>query len=158
SFVAVEESIRTEGGKPVRIETPVEMPAGVSYEGIYGGDERKDIAMLNAPRAMGGFFGHGAVNQAAPMPTAPPPPSQARSYDEARQERDQRLASAALSSQLEKESGYRADSRKIDPALASVTSGKVQVKIALSDSSADALAKLKDAGFVLKQTSGRFVT
>ena len=33
SFVAVEESVVTEGGKPRRIEVPVEMPHGMSYEG-----------------------------------------------------------------------------------------------------------------------------
>ena len=36
SFVAVEESVVTEGGKPRRIEVPVEMPHGMSYEGVFG--------------------------------------------------------------------------------------------------------------------------
>ncbi len=40
SFVAVEEKIVTQGGKPVKITVPVEMPQGVSYEGIFG--ERDD--------------------------------------------------------------------------------------------------------------------
>ncbi len=158
SFVAVEESIRTEGGQPVRIETPVEMPAGVSYEGIYG-NERKDIVAFAAPRAVGGIFGHGAVNQVAPVPMAPPPSSRTKSYEGDRLERDrtQQLASAASVSEVEKASGYRAELRKIDPSLASVSSGKVQVKIALSDSSPEALARLKEAGFMLKQVSARFV-
>ncbi len=39
SFVAVEEMTVTEGGQPIRIDVPVEMPEGVSYEGIFG---RKD--------------------------------------------------------------------------------------------------------------------
>jgi Ca-activated chloride channel family protein len=38
SFVAVEEPIRTEGGRPMRVDV-LEMPAGVSYEGIYGNGE-----------------------------------------------------------------------------------------------------------------------
>lgn len=36
SFVAVEERVVTQDGKPVRVEVPVEMPAGVSYDGIFG--------------------------------------------------------------------------------------------------------------------------
>jgi Ca-activated chloride channel homolog len=36
SFVAVEERIVTDGGQPRRIEVPVELPEGVSREGIFG--------------------------------------------------------------------------------------------------------------------------
>jgi Ca-activated chloride channel family protein len=36
SFVAVEELHVTVGGKPVTVAVPVEIPAGVSYEGIFG--------------------------------------------------------------------------------------------------------------------------
>ena len=40
SFVAVEELIITEGGQPRRIEVPVELPEGVSYEGVFGRDDQ----------------------------------------------------------------------------------------------------------------------
>ena len=36
SFVAVEETVVTDGGKPRRVDVPVEMPEGVSYEGVFG--------------------------------------------------------------------------------------------------------------------------
>ncbi|TET36812.1 MAG: VWA domain-containing protein [Planctomycetota bacterium] len=36
SFVAVEETIITEGGKPRKVTVPVEMPDGVSREGVFG--------------------------------------------------------------------------------------------------------------------------
>ncbi len=36
SFVAVEEMIITDGGKPRRVEVPVEMPEGVSHAGVFG--------------------------------------------------------------------------------------------------------------------------
>lgn len=36
SFVAVEETIVTIGGKPTRVTVPVEMPDGVSREGVFG--------------------------------------------------------------------------------------------------------------------------
>ncbi len=38
SFVAVEETVVTVAGKPVRIAVPVEMPDGVSREGVFGTD------------------------------------------------------------------------------------------------------------------------
>jgi Ca-activated chloride channel family protein len=48
SFVAVEERIVTTGGSPQRVEVPVEMPEGVTYEGVFGNE--KD-AMLYSPNA-----------------------------------------------------------------------------------------------------------
>jgi Ca-activated chloride channel family protein len=36
SFVAVEEMTITDGGEPRRIEVPVDMPDGVSYDGVFG--------------------------------------------------------------------------------------------------------------------------
>ena len=38
SFVAVEERVVNIGGKQRTIDVPVEMPEGVSYEGIFGGE------------------------------------------------------------------------------------------------------------------------
>ncbi len=43
SFVAVEEMTVTEGGQPRRVDVPIEMPEGVSYEGIFGDDAKKVI-------------------------------------------------------------------------------------------------------------------
>jgi Ca-activated chloride channel family protein len=48
SFVAVEEMTITDGGQPRRVDVPVEMPEGVSYEGIFGADE---TVSANAPAA-----------------------------------------------------------------------------------------------------------
>jgi hypothetical protein len=42
SFVAVEEMIVTDGGEPRRVEVPVEMPEGVSHEGVFGKDKEVD--------------------------------------------------------------------------------------------------------------------
>ncbi|MCI0661088.1 MAG: hypothetical protein L0220_08440, partial [Acidobacteria bacterium] len=41
SFVAVEEMTVTDGGEPRRIDVPVEMPEGVSYEGVFGNKDEK---------------------------------------------------------------------------------------------------------------------
>ena len=42
SFVAVEEKARRKGGKLETIHVPAEIPEGVSYEGIFGGEAQAD--------------------------------------------------------------------------------------------------------------------
>jgi Ca-activated chloride channel family protein len=39
SFVAVSEEVRNVDGKLVRVDVPIPMPEGVSYEGVFGADE-----------------------------------------------------------------------------------------------------------------------
>jgi Ca-activated chloride channel family protein len=51
SLVAVEEMVVTEGGQPRRVEVPVEMPEGVSYEGIFGDVALAGAAVKVAPMA-----------------------------------------------------------------------------------------------------------
>ncbi|UCD28155.1 MAG: hypothetical protein JSV03_13835, partial [Planctomycetota bacterium] len=43
SFVAVEKMRVTIGGKPRLVAVPIEMPDGVSYEGVFGGDSDGDV-------------------------------------------------------------------------------------------------------------------
>jgi hypothetical protein len=51
AFVAVEErTVTTEGGQPRRIEVPVEMPTGVSHEGVFGSGN--EVAAAAHPQAM----------------------------------------------------------------------------------------------------------
>ena len=148
SFVAVEESIRTEGGRPMRVEVPVEMPAGVSYEGIYGNERREFARQMSAPlSAYSGAVGLARAN----APVAPPP---ARVTDEI--DRRAKLSSAGVRDSEAQSGGFVADNRKIDPILLASVSGvgstnvprKIKVKIWLSDTTADGLAKLKEAGFL----------
>ncbi len=73
SFVAVEEMIVTDGGIPRRIDVPIEMPEGVSREGIFGKDEKEQLMV--APRQAVTFSG-GISNTptvAAKMASAPSP-------------------------------------------------------------------------------------
>ena len=51
SFVAVEETIVTDNGKPRRVDVPVEMPDGVSYEGVFGREAEANVTQV-ASRAM----------------------------------------------------------------------------------------------------------
>jgi Ca-activated chloride channel family protein len=63
SFVAVEEMTFTDGGEPRRVEVPVEMPEGVSHDGVFGKEENKAASM---------FFVAEYGRQVA-QPNAPPP-------------------------------------------------------------------------------------
>ena len=53
SFVAVEDKIVTKDGKPQRVEVPVEMPEGVSHEGVFG--EQKEYGTMQAGAIGGGM-------------------------------------------------------------------------------------------------------
>src|SRR5947207_15936776 len=59
SFVAVEDRVVTKDGKPQRVEVPVEMPEGGSYEGVVGGEAKQvnrltQFSQLNVARGMVG--------------------------------------------------------------------------------------------------------
>jgi Ca-activated chloride channel family protein len=85
SFVAVEDKIVTKNGAPQRVEVPVEMPEGVSHEGVFGDQKQYDMyATANggvAGRISSGI-GAGIVSrslsvyamkaQAVPAPAPPP--------------------------------------------------------------------------------------
>jgi len=157
SFVAVEEKTVTEGGQPRHIEVPVEMPEGVSYEGVFGradkqAESRATPRQFSAPTAspyahrapVGGSLAARLsapevdVSSAADTVAAPPPQSPAK------------LAPPPV---------------KLDPALASLAArvksgqppspedarflrdGKVAIRVWLNDVSAAALASLKALGF-----------
>jgi Ca-activated chloride channel family protein len=67
SFVAVEEMTVTVGGEPTTITVPVEMPDGMSYEGVFG--DRLDLLGLTAGWRGGGRFA-GRARMAAPAAPA----------------------------------------------------------------------------------------
>ncbi|HWT01891.1 MAG TPA: VIT domain-containing protein [Pyrinomonadaceae bacterium] len=70
SFVAVEEMVVTEGGVPRRIEVPVEMPEGMSYEGVFGADKNAPSGTMTFALARtlrtggGGGFSRGTADRA----------------------------------------------------------------------------------------------
>jgi Ca-activated chloride channel homolog len=92
SFVAVEETIVTDGGQPRRIDVPVEMPEGMSRDGVFGqeNDEKSNDtpfkrlelkAKLSRPpkgpyKSAGGgsmVIPPQSVADLAPLPYPPPP-------------------------------------------------------------------------------------
>jgi Ca-activated chloride channel homolog len=59
SFVAVEDRIVTKDGKPQRVEVPAEMPEGVSYEGVFGGEAKQfdRLTQFSQLRVVNGMVG-----------------------------------------------------------------------------------------------------
>lgn len=145
SFVAVEEQTVTRGGQPMRIEVPVEMPSGVSHEGVFGERDslRKSVAYNRAASpaflpqtAAGGYIGRtrqAVAESVAPVPPPPPParPDASPKKSSDNEMKDERLAHA-----------------KLDPAL-HAKSGAVRVKVWLADASPAVLAQLKAAGLTV---------
>ena len=148
SFVAVEEKTVTEGGQPRRVEVPVEMPEGMSYEGVFG-SESNSIRAMAAPMgyrrmAMGGVVGGvPAQSMAMDVAAAPPPPQLAVRVDP-------RIAAVI---QRAKHGGRPG----VDEAQF-VFGGDAYVRITLSDLSPAALEGLRKAGFVTVRQSGNRIT
>jgi Ca-activated chloride channel family protein len=61
SFVAVEEMVVTDGGVPRRIDVPVELPEGVSREGVLGEEEKNQRTA--SPTAVGYGMGRGVAGK-----------------------------------------------------------------------------------------------
>ena len=101
SFVAVEEQVVTKDGKPQRVEVPVEMPEGVSYEGVFGNDEaerlhrhvvdsrRKSMSSRAGPWLLDSRGGIAAaiVSRARAFRAPPPPPGSMPVRDGVKQKR-----------------------------------------------------------------------
>jgi Ca-activated chloride channel family protein len=152
SFVAVEEMVTTDGGQPRRIDVPVEMPDGVSYEGVFGGRET-DYRALNAPasiaprqglmrefsmakRHYSGVFGEPPADtsvNAEPIKLHP--------------------AIAALVDRLKQKKAATAEEAKF------VRNGRAEVQVWLSDTTPTILDEIKKLGFeiVLQPKTGKLI-
>ncbi|HEY7095468.1 MAG TPA: VIT and VWA domain-containing protein [Terriglobales bacterium] len=85
SFIAVEEKVVNTNGTLQRVEVPVEMPEGVSYEGVFG-EEPRSLAMMNQVNVVGGISSgvaggvgsgnfNGSLSKSLRVVPAPPPPA-----------------------------------------------------------------------------------
>lgn len=145
SFVAVEERIVNVGGKQRTVQVPVEMPAGVSYEGIFGGaGSEADISLganlsqsTASPRRMaaqmgqgaggyGGYGGSGGQGFAKEKDQAPE-----QKPETASQKRERLYIS------------------KVEKALRQSPDETVEVRVVVSSLGAKELAALAKAGFKL---------
>jgi len=178
SFVAVEEKIVTEGGQPKKVAVPVEMPEGVSYEGVF--DSMKLAAVY------GGFATNAAAGLAPPAaPVAGMVPRQTGSTSvagvafkagrldlEASGKEEAVLDEAKLRGKTPAERRKTLIEAHLDPALRGIAkkldkggnyyvprrvlvrNRKVLVSIRLVDDSVPKLAQLKRLGFEQTAASG----
>jgi Ca-activated chloride channel family protein len=157
SFVAVEDRVVTDAkGEPRRMEVPVEMPEGVSYEGVYGKDSERKIAYA-APktgRSIGGFIGGMRSEQMAiAPPPAPPAQNQPQPEKPAKQNATRPDGSgpgdAAANAQ-----------RKIHPSLLAARPGQVvKVQVWLTAVNAEVTKRLMAAGLkIAPGSSGTMLT
>ncbi|NUM54409.1 MAG: VWA domain-containing protein [Candidatus Hydrogenedentes bacterium] len=175
SFVAVEEKVVTEGGKPKTVEVPVEMPDGVSYEGIFG-KEREQLAAL-------GYAGVAFNGVASTAPAAPAPilrqrlesASRAMKAADAISGEARPAEAAAAPTPVMTEEAKAAASPKLDSKLVGlagklvngnysqgnvkVLNGVIKVNVYLSDMSDAAIKAVKDAGgkVVAERRSGKML-
>ncbi|UCG34351.1 MAG: hypothetical protein JSU68_06870, partial [Phycisphaerales bacterium] len=159
SFVAVEERIITEGGKPVTVTVPVEMPQGVSYEGVFGTPgECKSFVGKRGSGVMGQVCAE-AVSTPHLRKPAPPPPSANRSMSDAldwrkdEEGRGLRRDSGKLTGGLAGLSGRVDKDGDYEKERVLVRDGRVEIAVHLSDASEANLAKLTKLGFKLLHES-----
>lgn len=179
SFVAVEEMIVTDGGKPRRIEVPVEMPEGVSHEGVFGDSRgrvgnRGGVAYMtpgiaaptpvrtreavreksrSADAAGRGVAGGGSIGIGAGSGTSsrpqPPPQQTPVTADQARRTKLHPSLLGVIE-RLEK---------KLPVEAAFVRDGKAEVQIYLTGKTPDALKALRALGLevVVDQPNSKLV-
>ena len=137
SFVAVEEMTVQEGGQPRRIDVPVEMPEGVSYEGIFG--EREEG--LVRPAAMPAAFNTGVVGGIlTPGTIAIAPPAVEMLAGSHRSDLSSKLHPSVARLVAALKRGAR-------PQAGFIRAGRVELQIWLRDTSPPELERLKALGF-----------
>jgi len=149
SFVAVEERVVTKDGQPVRVEVPVEMPEGVSYEGVFGeqfwtragASGGVGTAMFSLRKSVNVVGG--AVSQTVEVQAMSSPPPPAVPTERARLES---RVDAALLRVFDcwKKSGS---------GCAALQAGMVQLRIFLKNDSTSVVDQIKALGF--EQTSAK---
>lgn len=159
SFVAVEDKVVNVGGKQQTVQVPVEMPAGVSYDGIFGSEKSnaKFVNYSTGNNPAGGFGGGGggfggAPGSIAASPSLPPPSGLYRGRagkgkvaDTKADRNGQAIMSAAERRQFNIQS-------KLSEKLQKLTSGKVEVQFWLKDLKPETLSKLAGMGVKVDAT------
>jgi Ca-activated chloride channel homolog len=179
SFVAVEDRIVTKDGKPQRIEVPVEMPEGVSHQGVFGEQREYDTMYASSNSVVGGMgrgvsggIMGGVISKSMPVPSAapklaapgPPPPPPAQPGDAKKERGDGKEAPSPVPPSRERQ----VMESKFQPAVLAVLdcvrkngspgttcghvqSGKIAIEVWLKDDSPAVRSQLKALGFELKK-------
>jgi Ca-activated chloride channel homolog len=144
SFVAVEDGVVNQGGSGRTVAVPVEMPDGVSYEGVFG------TAGSDEERAVGGrLFARSpaaAVRSLAAMSDRFETTAEKRDIDEA-------PAPSRLAPELQAlVDGVPPGGRPVR-----VDAGRVTVKVVVRNTRAATLRRLEAAGLRVRQVARRWV-
>ncbi len=159
SFVAVEEMTFTDGGQPCRVDVPVELPEGMSREGLTGKKDEAPferlelVAKLQRPPKVAydtQLFGARAGAVAFDAPMAPPPPMPPGKPAPTPAEIKQIKVSAGVLNS--------AVVRKVEPtyppiAKAAKAGGAVQVQITISEEGKVTEAKVLNGHPLLRQAA-----
>jgi Ca-activated chloride channel family protein len=159
SFVAVEEMTVTEGGQPRTVQVPVEMPEGVSYQGVFGDKDEETKGKLYAPASpsVGGGIGGGryarkATNGAAgyvPQSRA----SETAAVDAVRQQpmsaEDRKRADMAAKLHPTLMAAVQCLQGNLKKPCGTAPGSKLSLQVWLSEKSPAVLAQLKALGFEL---------
>jgi Ca-activated chloride channel family protein len=175
SFVAVEDKVVTKNGQPELVQVPVEMPEGVSHEGVFG--DQSQYQMAQTVGVIGGVAdgtGAGFVTRslpayamkAAPMQAPAPPPSspmlvpapvatpkgksstQGDHLTDAPKDPERRMIESKLQPALLKTLDCFRKSADGGVSCHDVHAGKIEIMVLLTEnSSANARAALQALGF-----------
>ncbi|NQT14916.1 MAG: hypothetical protein HQ582_19330, partial [Planctomycetes bacterium] len=164
SFVAVEHVRITEGGQARTVTVPVEMPEGVSHEGVFGtrGQTVNQAFFYGMPslgKSAGGMGGGAAagmrLGRAVRRAVAPQP--MLNKSPTTRREAVDRMAAALAESPesklapelkgLAEEVAEKGADGNLTVGKIEVKAGRVEIRVRLGALSDDALAKLKALGF-----------
>jgi Ca-activated chloride channel family protein len=164
SFVAVEEMRVTVGGEPTTIQVPVEMPRGVSYEGVFGVQGRlgqagsgRSLFLLNASPATatpsdatiraGVALQSGGRKDAVQRGLAPRERGQGEAIATEAEEPVEAKLAGVLRGLAERAAREGADGSLTIGKLR-VVDYRVDVIVTLAEASDDALARLRELGFL----------
>ena len=159
SFVAVEEQVVTKDGKPRTVQVPVEMPEGVSYEGIFGETDVRSMQLAASPMyapGPGSAFAGGLMAKASGYGPLPPALSRNSRAGRDKYKAENKPAKAPSEDRKLLEA-------KLHPALVEswdcwqrqpgdckgVREGKLKIQVWLTGDTPDVLAQLKALGFEL---------
>ena len=176
SFVAVEEMMITDGGQPRLIHVPVEMPQGVSYEGVFGdriASEGFSLGLKQSFRSLGNslraakdaLLSHAPVGQSAPTTVLREAPADQAAAVAPGEEQEASREDGATT--VPRDPTYAGLHSKLDRALVSLFArheqgrlkltpaeerfaqdGKVEIQIWLGDATPEVAEQLGKLGFV----------
>jgi Ca-activated chloride channel family protein len=165
SFVAVEEMTVTAAGEPTKIAVPVEMPEGVSYEGVFGAASTAALSSLHAalrsspaaPLPAPPAMGPSSTGSPRTFPMGSWGATRAKGYPEKGEGTSARSPVPTLSARDKLAESLRDLAEKVTKqgrdgnllvGKLHVSDYKVDVMISLRDTSAETLAALKELGFI----------